>query len=388
MERASADISMDIMGGFALEGVLSPEAQLLMQKEHEVPRVIVPDTSLRIKILDACGMACEFCHNEGTPVTADNRNRSAGDFISRGQSTRSSIYLGQNGVDFVSTAVQPDESFSAALDQLSQALPFDEVHLTGGEPSLHPKLPELVRLMVEKGLAVKVTSNGERFYRIAEDLGEAGLSKVVFSIFGTTPEELSAVQSDKYRNARFAEIKLKALDMSIRSAHEAGIAAYANIVMPDESHKGRVTSVLDKYGSICKIRILNSLDEGGESYAAVYELLASLKAEPLKVNMSAGASGMSVDYVLPDGKEVSFKQIRRSYLNEICSTCPLQNNGCEEGFYGVRMYRDTDNDFRVGVCIQRMDLTRKINDFTEGSLPDAINNHRLSDYAALTSEER
>ena len=40
-----------------------------------LPTHIETDATLRVKILDACGMTCTFCHNEGTPVVVDNRNR-------------------------------------------------------------------------------------------------------------------------------------------------------------------------------------------------------------------------------------------------------------------------------------------------------------------------
>ena len=38
-----------------------------------MPRAAIPvhvdkDTTLRVKIIDACGLTCTFCHNEGTPV--------------------------------------------------------------------------------------------------------------------------------------------------------------------------------------------------------------------------------------------------------------------------------------------------------------------------------
>lgn len=150
--------------------------------------------------------------------------------------------------------------------------------------------------------------------------------------------------------------------------------------MPGLEHAERIKRVIDRFGDICKIRILNSLDEGKASYDAVYELLAELGAQPTQVNMTAGASGMSVDYVLPDGKEISFKQIRRSYLSAVCDSCPLQNNGCDEGYYGMRMYVDSTNNYRVGVCIQRMDLTRPLTEFVNGELPAAINAHRQVEF--------
>lgn len=42
----------------------------LILKERSVPVVIGVDESIRPKIIDSCGMTCNFCHNEGTPVAS------------------------------------------------------------------------------------------------------------------------------------------------------------------------------------------------------------------------------------------------------------------------------------------------------------------------------
>ncbi len=362
---------------------LSSAAQELLRLEYCAPLHVSVDQSLRIKILDQCGMACTFCHNEGTPVFSDNADASAETYVSGGKSNRVSIYLGTNGANFVSDKVVPDETFHQAIDLFSDTLGLDEVHLTGGEPTLHSDLVSIVRELTEKGIAVKITSNGERFFTLAEDLKQAGLSKVVFSIFGTTPEELAAVQGSKFNNLKFGHIKLTALEKSIAAAKEYGIIAAANIVMPDSTHAERIKGVIKRYGGACKIRILNSLEGGGESYSAIYELLAELNAVPLRANMTAGTSGMSVDYALPSGLEIAFKQIRRSYLDKACDSCSLKDNGCEEGFYGVRMYMGTDKRYRFGVCIQRMDMTVPIEEFFGGELPQAILKHRVDEYNKL-----
>lgn len=123
-----------------------------------------------------------------------------------------------------------------------------------------------------------------------------------------------------------------------------------------------------------------------EAYNAIYELLDDLGAVPVGVNITAGASGMSIDYELPDGKKVGFKQIRQSYLEASCGGCSLRGNGCDEGYYGMRMYPDRDNGYRMGVCIQRMDLTRPLDEFLASDLPAAIVNNREEEYNRLQSE--
>ena len=73
-----------------------------MHGSPDLPVEIRPDRTLRVKVIDACGMACTFCHNEGTPVTADNHGRTAGEFTGTpGPTGRVSIYLRTNGADFL-----------------------------------------------------------------------------------------------------------------------------------------------------------------------------------------------------------------------------------------------------------------------------------------------
>ncbi|MFC4646856.1 radical SAM protein, partial [Streptomyces mangrovi] len=92
-----------------------------------IPVRISMDRTLRVKVIDACGMTCTFCHNEGTPVAADNHARHTGDFGAAGRSGRVSLYLATNGARFVAAPVFPDESFRSALVQLREALGFNEV---------------------------------------------------------------------------------------------------------------------------------------------------------------------------------------------------------------------------------------------------------------------
>ncbi len=92
--------------------------------------------------------------------------------------------------------------------------------------------------------------------------------------------------------------------------------------------------------------------------------------------------------LLPDGRRVFFKQIRRVRLPQTCAGCRFNNNDtdCEEGFYGVRLYRDRDGTHQVGVWIQRMDLARPLDDFLASDLPEEIRRLRASEHVRLTDE--
>ncbi|WP_049564928.1 radical SAM protein [Streptomyces sp. SBT349] len=344
-----------------------------------VPVRVSVDRTLRVKVIDACGMTCTFCHNEGTPVSADNPAPAAGSapfggaFNPAGPSGRVSIYLARNGARFAAAPMHPDEGFRAALEQLQEALGFTEVHLTGGEPTLHPKLAQLVALAGNSGYRVSVTSNGENGARILPGCVRAGLQRVNFSIFGTDSGELAEVQNEKFRRASLAVAKIEALDESIRVALDLGLSTRANVVLPDGSHVRRVHRLLERYSPCLSVRVLSSLSDGEESLDAIDTLLAELGATPHEVHLIAGTSGFRISYRLPNGGVLVVKHIRPLRLPETCAGCRFNNEtDCHEGYYGVRLYRDRAGTFHVGVCIQRMDLCLPMEEFVRSGLCEGI----------------
>lgn len=357
----------------------------IIEAERNVPVTVNMDTSLRPKVLDACGMTCTFCHNEGTPVASDNRE--ARKFLSiAGISGRVSVFSETNGVDFLPGKMMPDANFTDALATLRDGLGLNELHMTGGEPTLHPELPQLIAAAIGEGYTVKMTSNGENGARMIPACADAGLTKVNFSIFGTTPEELAAVQNTRYGNANLAAAKIKALHRSIATAVEHGVEVGANIVMPDISHVDRIRRVLEEFEPKLSVRILPDLDAGAESHYAIYKFLADLGAVPLDASIDAGSSNARVRYALPDGREVHFKQIRPTRMPETCGNCSLNNpDDCKEGYYGIRLYTDQEGNYKVGVCLQRMDLTMPIGDFTGSAVYNDVRAMREQEYADLTA---
>lgn len=357
--------------------LLSSSSQELIRREMETPVRVGLDTSLRAKVTDFCGMACVFCHNEGTPV---NERQSA--------NGRVSIFENINGVGFMPGIMKPDSAFEVALRQVSSVIAVNEIHWTGGEPTLHPDLPALTRIARDMGFAVKMTSNGESAGRLLGDLTDAGLTGINFSIFGTVPSELAQVQADRFSIESLASIKLSQLDRSIRVAIDLGISTKANIVMRDSSDSQRVRRLLKTYSPLgVVVRILPDLSNEAVSRASIYNLLAELKAEPKIVRVEAGSSNARTDYELPDGTELGFKYTRESRLPTACNTCEFNNViDCKEGFYGIRLYIDDMDKYHVGLCLQRMDLTVSLSDFVSGSLPKDIQEFRHNDFEYLLKQ--
>jgi hypothetical protein len=82
---------------------------------------------------------------------------------------------------------------------------------------------------------------------------------------------------------------------------------------------------------------------------------------------------------------VWFKQIRPVRLPHTCAGCRFNNDtDCQEGYYGVRLYRDRAGGFQVGVCIQRMDLCMPVDRFVGSDLCREIIALRDAEYGQLS----
>src|SRR5699024_8375301 len=346
-----------------------------------LPTYIDTDITLRVKILDACGMTCTFCHKQGTPSVVDNPNRSPMPFLASGNSGRTSIYVATNGATFLPATIPPDEDFAHALQKLREYMGFTELHLTGGEPTLHPHLPDLVRLATAQGYRVCMTSNGENGARQIPACADAGLDRVNFSVFGTTPNELAQVQHARFRDPAKAAAKIEALRASIQACVDHGVRAGANIVVLDHTHIDRVHRLLDTYAPELSVRLLNSLDHGQTSIDAIDDLLAQRGAVAEAHHLTAGASGSRTAYRIDGGRRrIHVKWIRPVRLPTTCQGCRFNNEtDCQEGFYGLRLYRDRSGRYLVGVCLQRMDLCRPIEDFLRDPVKDEILHFRQAD---------
>ncbi|MFF5981156.1 radical SAM protein [Streptomyces olindensis] len=344
-----------------------------MHDLSDVPVEVKPDHTLRVKIIDACGLACSFCHNEGTPVAAP------------GRTGRVSLYLRTNGADFAPARIVADTDFALALAAIRGSLPTNEVHFTGGEPTLHPDLPGLITIARRLGLTVGLTSNGENGAAVLPAAAAAGLDRINLSVFGTTPAELAAVQAPRLASPKLAERKLAALDATIETATAHGIKVSANIVVPDSSHVARVLRIIERHGRSVVVRMLVSLEDGGASLAAMQDVVDHLGAVPVRRIITAGASDQRVRYRLPDGRTLYAKSIRPVRLPETCADCRFNNpDGCQEGYYGVRLYRAMDGPFMVGVCIQRMDLCVPLGEFVMSQRCREVATFRDDEAARLT----
>ncbi|MFD6464801.1 radical SAM protein [Streptomyces goshikiensis] len=355
---------------------------------YKVPVEVRPDDTGRVKITDDCGLACTFCHNEGTAVTADNQGAEPGQYTgTAGKTGRVSIYIATNGARFLSTRIEPGPELALALAALRGSITTREIHFTGGEPTLHPRLPALIHQVRNMGFTVGLTSNGENGAAVMDECAQAGLDRINLSVFGTSAVEFAAVQAPRFASISLAKAKLAALTTTIETALRTGIKVSANLVISDSTQIPRALRIVEEYGREVTVRFLVNLETEQHSRTAIRETLAALNAVPVRHIITAGTSDERTRYQLPGGRTVYAKNIRPIRLPETCTGCRFNNSAdCQEGYYGVRMYRAKDGPYMIGVCIRRMDFCVPIGEFAMSPRAREIQAFRDDETARLTAQ--
>src|SRR5476649_2522103 len=132
-----------------------------------------PDNSIRLKITNKCQLSCSFCHNEGTelPINSKNRTSFCTDLSSELQPVRDIPF---------------DERTLGEICELKR-YGVDEIHLTGGEPTLNQNIADIIGFFNKNEFIVKMTSNGQFDGELLRDIKKEGLRSINFSILSLNP---------------------------------------------------------------------------------------------------------------------------------------------------------------------------------------------------------
>lgn len=310
----------------------------------------VPLTSIRIKVTDRCAWNCWWCHNEGT---------------------------GKRNPNIVGDIYWTAE-FVEVLLKLKNFLGINEVHLTGGEPTLHPHLPHLISSISQLGFSVKATSIGCSSI-ILQSLIESGLSGINFSFHATDDKLLHNTQID--RTYEWTSIQFKQQIESILLAQKLGANVKINTVMAQESDIPRVSLVLAwALEHNIPIRILPELSNIQQSLFAIMQLCDQLEAVEIDREYTLGSSNTKAVFKLPNHQTFELKFIRNLVLKTMCSHCSLRDNLCFEKFYGLRLEKQLVNGqwglfFRL--CIHRTGVDTYFPVTTFFNSPQFVEIHKL-----------
>ncbi len=116
------------------------------------------------------------------------------------------------------------ETMRELVDDFAQRGYFGVI-FTGGEPTLHPELPQITRYARARGLHARLITNGSRLAdaEYAAELAEAGLELVHVSVYSVRPEVEARLRgTPNTLGPAFA---------AVRNAHEAGLEVNVNCVI-------------------------------------------------------------------------------------------------------------------------------------------------------------
>lgn len=310
---------------------------------------------VRITILTSCQSGCDFCHLEGHKSVKEigTLNPAIASWKQSGKlDNLTSMQDIQNAID------------------IAKAMNLIDVNLTGGEPTLHPQILEIIRTLNEAKLSVAMTTHAEiapeRFIKLLN----SGLEWMIVSLHALEPEQYVAmdlVAQDlekkhshatalKYASARLKN-KLANIDLAVAAQKSGAIKGVITntVLMNLEQTKG-IIAYCNARGILPRVqRDLNNRVAASKS---VNELVNALNAICVKDGQAIGdSSGAGFDYTYISalsGLEESFrlKDFGDVYIDKMCDTCTLKDtDNCRERFYGIRV-----EPSKVRTCI---DLERE-----------------------------
>lgn len=148
------------------------------------------------------------------------------------------------------------ESMRVLVDDFVERGYFGVI-LTGGEPTLHPQLPEICRYVREKGLDVRMITNGHRLAepKFARAMGDAGLQSVHVSVYSTRPDVEAVLRGG---NSGTLERAYRAID----NMAEAGVDVHMNCVIARQNadHLDETVAYFIEHYPFIRHYIWNCLD--------------------------------------------------------------------------------------------------------------------------------
>lgn len=286
--------------------------------------VYTPLNSIRVKLTDNCNWNCWWCHNEGTGSREERLIKN---------------------IDFFN-----DKFFNDFID-LTDSLNITEVHLTGGEPSLHPDIDLIIKKLKEYNFVVKMTSIGGK-KEVFDKIISSGIDGINFSLHAVDTVEMYNTQVN--RSNRWVEQNHRKLKELIEYVSRKGVPVKINTVVASSEDFGRAYEVM-KWASSrnIAIRILNEVESNEKSISAIRNFFDSLNGIEISRKYIKGSSSGTIFYNVPNIGEVGFKILIPNYLHDMCKCCRIREKGrCGEYFYGIRLENLLGN-YNIRLCVHK-----------------------------------
>lgn len=311
------------MGVLAAANEIIPDGQKI--NDGDVPILIEPDTCIRFKVTPKCPWSCSFCHEEG-------------------------------GWDNLQTA-RWDPRLENAFRHLYN-IGYREVHFTGGEPSVNPYLPDIIRGLKSVGYTVRTTSILGAGHTALQEIVDAGLDGINVSLHENfsgvdvpsrdVPARVSLRIANMQEGVSIEQARKQVLNLvnGLGIMQKGNIDVKANTVVVSE---GEIPRMLDIYEyskkQNIKLRFLGDLTPNNRiaSRLAIKKLLEKIGVKIKKVSHKKGTADITVSFEDKDGYEFGVKTIADVFLDSMCAACQTREAGnCTEKYYGLRLETQAD----------------------------------------------
>jgi len=309
-----------------------------------------PGTDIRVPVTYSCTSGCVFCHAEGL-------NGGKNDELNPVLSGWRDVHGKEKFADRLAQPMSP-EDITKSL-RILQAVGLNKVHLTGGEPTMHPDLLTYIKAYTQQGVDVAITTNGEIGPDRFESLLNSGVVGINFSIHAVDPRDYLAMDLMARKIARekgeamalqYAKrrIRLKTNNMlraSQFAAQNPWLSVSSNTVVSSGQRAVEIVRWCQDLGIKSRLqRDLNDKVRSGNEIMSAIQLLA---AEPKQRQIAVGdSSGSGYVFYTPNG-DVKVKDFGEVHIELMCGQCFLKGTPlCRERFYGLRVIGD-----EVQTCI-------------------------------------
>lgn len=235
-----------------------------------------PVSNIRIAVNSGCNLRCVYCHREGE-LKPENP--------------------------------LPIEDIIAILN-IARELGIKSIKFTGGEPLLRKDIVDIIRA-VPQGIESSMTTNGTLLGPCAQELRDAGLSRVNISLDSLNP--------DSYRSITGVSLLSDVLE-GIEAAKEAGLTPIKiNMVLLKGINEGEVDDFIRLVSGDRQLilQIIELMDLGGcPLHADLSELEEKIAAESRKVITRRMHHRKKYCY---DGAEIEF--VRPFHNSDFCRHC-------------------------------------------------------------------
>lgn len=250
---------------------------------------------LRISILDTCNYACSYCMPDNPEFQK------------------------------IQTSLNADEIFNIVKNLVPKGL--EHVRITGGEPTLHPKLVQIVQAVKAAGASrIGMTTNGEKLFPLLKHLSQAGLDNLNFSLDSLNEEKFSKIT----KRGNLSNV-LKAI---LEAKHTYKMEVKINTVLMkgvnddevlDFIHFAKENDIEVRFLEAMKIGVM--VDQYDDQFISSSDTIKMIRSKMDLELLNSEFDSTSRNYLTSTGARIGFISSESSPFCTSCSRLRLDSKG-------------------------------------------------------------